>query len=71
MRAFASAAEARNFVMKYARDFWPTSLGRFPRSYAKLCEAFDEHDLWGSTDSRWELVKQEIDLPESRSLRRQ
>jgi len=55
---------ARYHVLRHAREFWDTkTLGRFPRSYTRLHDAWTEHDLWGSVESRWELEKCEIDLP--------
>jgi hypothetical protein len=64
LRAFGSRAEAEAFVMEYAREFWDSErLGRFPRSYSRLYDAWGEHDLWGSVESRWELEACEVELP--------
>ena len=64
LHAFGTSWEAESFVMEYAREFWDTkALGRFPRSYKRLHEAWGEHDLWGSVESRWEFEVCEIDLP--------
>jgi len=63
IRVFARRAEAVASVREYARDYWDAKrFGRFPRSYTHLCEAWGEHDLWGSTDSRWELEEREVEV---------
>lgn len=65
VRAFGDRNEAEACVIEYARDYWDTkSFGRLPRSYARLCDAWDDHGLWGSTDSRWELEECEVELPD-------
>jgi hypothetical protein len=52
--------------MEYAREFWDESeLGRYPRDYTRLHEAWNDHGLWGSVDSRWELERHEVELPET------
>ncbi len=64
LSAFGARKEAQSFVMQYAREFWDTkTLGPFPRSYTRLYDAWTEHDLWGSVESRWELEECQIDLP--------
>ena len=61
----SAGAEAEALVMKYAKEYWDTKqFGRFPRTYARLYEAWGDHDLWGSTDSRWELEEREVVLPD-------
>jgi hypothetical protein len=46
LQSFGSRAEAEAFVMEYARKFWDSRrLGRFPRSYRRLYDAWGEHDL--------------------------
>lgn len=65
VQVFGNEVDAEAYVMEYAKEIWPRArLGRFPRSYSKLCEAFDQHDLWGSTNSRWELEEREVELPD-------
>ena len=65
VHVFGSEGEAEACVMEYAKEIWArTGLGRFPRSYTKLYKAWDDHDLWGSTDSRWELEEREVELPD-------
>jgi hypothetical protein len=65
---FGTQAEAEACVMEYAKEIWRRErLGRFPKSYASLYETWAEHDLWGSTDSRWELEEREVELPEPAS----
>jgi hypothetical protein len=50
--------------MNYAEEFWTVAqFGEFPQNYEKLLVAWNEHDLWGSVDSRWELQSFEIDVP--------
>jgi hypothetical protein len=67
VHVFGSKKEAEACVMQYAREYWDTAqFGRFPRSYSKLCEAWNDHGLWGSTDSRWELEEREVDVPHPR-----
>jgi hypothetical protein len=64
LHAFGGQGEAEACVMEYAREFWDTkTLGRFPRSYQRLYDAWNERGLWGSVESRWELEKFEVDLP--------
>ena len=64
VHVFGRWADAAACVREYAKDYWDAKRwGRFPRSYTKLCEAWDEHDLWGSTDSRWELEEREVEVP--------
>ena len=66
IQVFGTEKEAEACVVEYARTRWDSEqLGRFPRSYAKICEAWDDHDLWGSTDSRWELEEKEVEVPDS------
>jgi hypothetical protein len=68
LHAFGTEAEAEACVIEYAREFWDESeLGQFPRDYASLYEAWDDHGLWGSVDSRWELEAREINLPDGPS----
>jgi hypothetical protein len=63
VHVFGTEAEAEALVMEYAKEHWDTKrLGRFPRTYARLYDAWGEHDLWGSTNSRWELEEREIEL---------
>ncbi len=65
VHVFGTEAEAEALVIEYAKEYWDTKrLGRFPRTYARLYEAWGEHDLWGSTDSRWELEEREVELPD-------
>ena len=65
VHVFGRRAQAMACVREYAKDYWDTKrFGRFPTSYTRLCEAWDEHDLWGSTDSRWELEEREVELPD-------
>jgi len=65
IHAFGARGEAEACVMEYAREFWnERGLGRFPRSYTRLYDAWGEHDLWGSIESRWELEQREVELPE-------
>ncbi len=67
IHAFGTRREAEACVREYAREFWgPGRLGPFPRAYTKLCDAWDEHDLWGSVESRWELEEREVLLPDPR-----
>jgi hypothetical protein len=72
VRAFGTSKEAEAFVMEYAREFWDTKkLGRLPRSYRRLYDAWGEQDLWGSVESRWEFERCEIDVPQpTRAARR-
>ena len=65
VQVFGTEREAKACVMEYAKEYWNTErLGRFPRSYTKLYEAWDDNDLWGSIDSRWELEAREVDVPD-------
>jgi hypothetical protein len=65
VQVFGTEAEAEAVVIKYAKEYWDTKrLGRFPRTYTRLYEAWGEHDLWGSTDARWELEEREVELPD-------
>lgn len=67
VQVFGTEAEAEACVIEYAREYWDTrSFGRFPRTFKRLCEAWGEHDLWGSTNSRWELEEREVELPEQK-----
>lgn len=66
VQVFGRRKDAEACVIQYAREYWDPSLGRFPRSYSKLCEAWDDHGLWGSTHSRWELEAREVDVPDPR-----
>jgi hypothetical protein len=73
VQVFGNEAEAEACVLEYARDYWPEAeLGPMPDGYDELCEAWGDHDLWGSTDSRWELEVRAVDLPdpETASARR-
>lgn len=64
LHAFGTREQAEAFVMDYAREFWDTkALGRFPRNYVRLYDAWTEHGLWGSVESRWELEACDVDLP--------
>ena len=66
VQVFGTEKEAEASVLQYAREYWDSrQFGRFPRSYKRLCEAWNDHDLWGSTDSRWELEEREVDVPNS------
>jgi hypothetical protein len=66
LHVFGTEAEAEACVMEYAHEFWDESeLGRFPRDYTSLHKAWNDHCLWGSVDSRWELERHEVDLPET------
>ena len=68
LHAFGSRQEAEACVIEYAKEFWDTeSFGPFPEDYDRLSTAWNEHDLWGSAESRWELERFEIELPSSRS----
>jgi hypothetical protein len=63
--AFGTESEAEACVMEYAREFWDVNeLGPFPENYASLYDAWDDHGLWGSVESRWELEEHEIELPD-------
>ena len=53
-------ARSRHVVVTY-HGYQAT---RLPGCYDQLCEAWGDHDLWGSTDSRWELEAREVDLPD-------
>jgi hypothetical protein len=65
--AFGTRKEAEAHVIKYAKEYWDTKeFGRFPRAYDALYEAWDDHDLWGSTDCRWELEEREVEVPDSK-----
>ena len=65
VQVFGTEKEAEARVIEYARDYWDTKrFGRFPRSIKKLCAAWDDNGLWGSTDSRWELEEREVDIPD-------
>jgi hypothetical protein len=65
VRVFGTAEEAEACVFEYASDYWNTKeFGRMPTTYSDLCEAWGDHDLWGSTDSRWELEEREVELPD-------
>jgi hypothetical protein len=65
VQVFGSESEAQAYVLEYAQDYWPTSeLGSMPRSYDELCERWGDHDLWGSTDSRWELEERQVEVPD-------
>jgi hypothetical protein len=65
VHVFGRMAEAIACIREYAKGYWDTKrLGRFPRSYKRLHEAWDEHDLWGSTNSRWELEERDVELPD-------
>jgi hypothetical protein len=65
VHVFGTQAEAEACVFEYAQEHWPTTeLGPMPASYDELCEAWGDHDLWGSTDSRWELEEREVDVPD-------
>jgi hypothetical protein len=64
LHAFGTLGEAEACVMEYAREFWDSKeLGRFPRTYQRLYEAWNEHNLWGSVESRWDFQVCEVDLP--------
>ena len=64
LHAFGSEREAEECVIEYAEEFWDTErFGRFPEDYDRLYAAWDEHSLWGSVESRWELQRFEVDLP--------
>jgi hypothetical protein len=70
VQVFGTAAEAEARAFEYARDYWPAAeLGPMPATYDELCEAWGDHDLWGSTDSRWELEVRTVDLPEPEPAR--
>lgn len=63
VHVFGTRKEAEACVFDYAREIWRRArLGRLPRTYTRLCEAWGDHDLWGSTDFRWELEEREIEL---------
>jgi len=65
VHAFGARREAEVCVLEYAREFWdPGELGRFPRSYTRLYDAWNEHGLWGSVESRWELEQRDVYLPD-------
>ena len=70
LHAFGSKREAEACVMEYAKEFWDTgSFGPLPEDYDRLSTAWNEHDLWGSVESRWELERFEIELPSFPQLR--
>ena len=55
--AFAHQESAEAHALRYAHDKWPQHIGPKPSSYREAVELWDEHALWGSFDSRWELVE--------------
>jgi hypothetical protein len=55
--AFVSREDAEACALKYAQEKWPSKLGQPPGEYSDALEAWDEHGLWGSFDSRWELAE--------------
>jgi hypothetical protein len=64
VRVFGREAEAEACVLEYARDCWNSDeLGPMPTRYSELCEAWGDNDLWGSTNSRWDLEEREVELP--------
>jgi hypothetical protein len=64
VHVFGTLSEAEECVIEYAREYWNSEeLGPMPTSQSELCEAWGDHDLWGSTDSRWELEEREVKLP--------
>ncbi len=64
LHAFGSEQEARACVMDYAEEFWDEAqLGELPQTYEELVLAWEEHGLWGSIESRWELQGFEIEVP--------
>src|SRR5688572_26030303 len=63
---FGTQKEAEAHVIRYAKDYWDTKeLGRFPRTYDALYEAWDDYGLWGSTDCRWELEERDVEISDS------
>ena len=55
--AFLRREDAEARALDYAREHWPSNLGEAPDAYSDALEAWDEHGLWGSYDSRWELAE--------------
>ena len=65
LHAFGSRREAQACALEYAEEFWNAeALGEFPRNYDQLLAAWNERDLWGGVESRWEIESFEIELSE-------
>ena len=65
LHAFGTEGEAEACVMEYAREFWEEAqLGPIPEDYTGLFDAWTELGLWGSNESRWELERHEVNLPD-------
>jgi hypothetical protein len=65
VQVFGTEGEAEGCVLEYARDYWPVGeLGEMPGSYEELFEAWGDHDLWGSTEARWELRTCAVEVPD-------
>lgn len=65
IEAFGTEAEAEAHILDYAQEFWDADrLGPMPSTYDALRDAWNEHDLWGAYESRWEYEVREIDVPE-------
>jgi len=56
VRAFGRQRDAQAAAISYAREHWPDGLGSLPSGYDDVVDAWDDYGLWGSFDSRWELV---------------
>lgn len=63
IEAFGTESEAIAHLRDYAAEFWDNDrLGPLPSTCAELRRAWDEHDLWGSYESRWEFEVREIGI---------
>ena len=68
IEVFGSEDEALACLRSYAEYYWDSArLGPMPSTLEDLTSAWDNHDLWGSCDSRWEFEVREVEVPDPRA----
>jgi hypothetical protein len=53
---FSRRRDAESSALEFAHAWWPDDQGEPPATYEDALRVWESGDVWGSEDSRWELM---------------